>query len=129
MRKKAPPGEKPLFWVASSKRDLMSMPDKVVRHIGSALGVAQYGGKHPDSKAWKGLGSGVFEVVSDFDINTFRAAYVVRFARAIYVLHCFQKKSTKGIKTAKVDVDLMAQRLKAAASDYEERFGGKEKER
>ena len=101
MRKKAPPGEKPLFWVASSKRDLMSMPDKVVRHIGSALGVAQYGGKHPDSKAWRGLGSGVFEVVSNFDTNTFRAAYV----------------------------DLMAQRLKAAASDYEERFGGKEKER
>lgn len=129
MRKKTPPSEKPLHWVASSKRDLMSMPDSVVRHIGSALGVAQYGGKHPDAKVWKGLGAGVFEVVSDFDTNTFRAAYVVRFARAIYVLHCFQKKSPKGIKTAKVDVELMAQRLKSAASDYEERYGGKEKKR
>lgn len=129
MRKKAQLGEKPLHWVASSKRDLISMPDSVVRHIGSALSVAQYGGKHPDAKVWKGLGAGVFEVVSDFDTNTFRAAYVVRFARAIYVLHCFQKKSPKGIRTAKVDVDLMAQRLKAAASDYEERYGGKEKTR
>ncbi len=129
MRKKLPPGEKPLHWVASSKRDLLSMPEAVVRHIGSALGVAQYGGKHPDAKAWKGLGAGVFEVVSDFDTNTYRAAYVVRFEKAIYVLHCFQKKSPKGIKTAKADVDLMAQRLKSAAGDYEERYGAKEKTR
>lgn len=72
---------------------------------------------------------GVFEVVSDFDTNTYRAAYVVRFEKAIYVLHCFQKKSPKGIRTAKVDVDLIAQRLKSAASDYKERYGAEEKKR
>ena len=129
MSKKPPPAQKPLHWVASSKRDLMSLPKAVVRHIGSVLGVAQYGGKHPDAKVWKGLGTGVFEVVSDFDTNAYRAAYLVRFEKAIYVLHCFQKKSPKGIRTAKVDVDLIAQRLKSAASDYEERYGAKEKRR
>lgn len=129
MRKKAPVGERPLHWVASSKRDLISMPEPVVRHIGSVLGVAQYGGKHPDAKAWKGAGPGVFEVVSDFDTNTYRAAYVVRFEKAIYVLHCFQKKSPKGIRTAKVDVDLIGRRLKSAAEDYEERYGEKEGKR
>ncbi len=98
-------------------------------HIGSALSVAQYGGKHPDAKAWKGLGSGVFEVVSNFDTNTFRAAYVVRFAEAIYVLHCFQKKSPSGIRAAKTDVDLIAQRLRMAAADHEERYGKAKKER
>jgi hypothetical protein len=65
------PGEKPLYWVGASKRDLMAMPAAVIRHIGTALSVAQYGGKHPDAKPWKGLGPGIFEVVSDFDTNTF----------------------------------------------------------
>ena len=62
MRRRLAPGEKPLFWIGSSKRDLLVMPDAVVRQIGTALSVAQYGGKHPDSKPWKGLGTGVFEV-------------------------------------------------------------------
>lgn len=99
------------------------MPEAVVRHIGSALGVAQYGGKHPDAKIWRGLGPGVFEVVSDFDTNAYRAAYVVRFERAIYVLHCFQKKSLGGVRTAKVNVEMIERRLKAAQADYEVRYG------
>lgn len=123
MRQSSVPGEKPLYWVASSKRDLLAMPERVVRHVGSALSVAQYGGKHPDAKAWKGSGPGVFEVVSDFDGNTFRAAYVVRFEKAIYVLHCFQKKSPSGIRTGRTDVQLVARRLKKATTDYEERHG------
>ena len=91
MRRRLAPGEKPLFWIGSSKRDLLAMPDPVVRQMGAALSVAQYGGKHPDAKLWKGLGPGVFEVVSDFKTDTFRAGYVVRFEHALYVLHCFQK--------------------------------------
>jgi hypothetical protein len=73
MRRRLAPGEKPLFWIGSSKRDLLAMPDPVVRQIGAALSVAQYGGKHPDAKPWKGLGPGVFEVVSDYKTDTFRA--------------------------------------------------------
>ena len=73
MRRRLAPGEKQLFWIGSSKRDLLAMPDPVVRQIGAALSVAQYGGKHPDSKPWKGLGPGVFEVVSDYKTDTFRA--------------------------------------------------------
>jgi phage-related protein len=65
MRRRLAPGEKPLFWIGSSKRDLLAMPDPVVRQM-AALSVAQYGGKHPDAKPWKGLGPGVFEVVSDY---------------------------------------------------------------
>jgi phage-related protein len=85
MSRKLAPGEKALIWVGSSKRDLLAMPEEVIRHLGGALGVAQYGGKHPDARPWKRLGPGVFEVVSDFETNTYRAAYVVRFERAIYV--------------------------------------------
>jgi phage-related protein len=52
-------GEKPLIWVGASKPDLVAMPEAVIRHLGGALGVAQYGGKHPDAKPWKGFGPGV----------------------------------------------------------------------
>ena len=67
MLRKLAPGEKPLFWIGSSKRDLLAMPDSVVRQMGAALSVAQYGGKHPDAKPWRGLGPGVLEVVSDIN--------------------------------------------------------------
>jgi phage-related protein len=123
MRRQPEPREKPLYWVGASKHDLLAMPEPVIRHIGFALGVAQYGGKHPDAKRWKGQGPGLFEVVSDFDTNTFRAAYVVRFEKAIYVLHCFQKKSPRGVRTAKTDVNLIDRRLKSVKADYEVRYG------
>ena len=103
--------------------DLLAMPDSAIRGIGMALGVAQYGSKHPSAKPWKGQGPGVFEVVEDFDGDTFRAIYTVRFAKAVYVLHCFQKKSPTGVKTAKSDINLVTQRLKAAQREYEIRYG------
>lgn len=106
---------KPLEWVASSKKDLMSMPSEVVDVFGFALHVAQHGGKHSQAKPLKGFGSaGVLEVVEDDDGNTYRAVYTVRFDNALYVLHCFQKKSHKGIATPKQDIDLVRDRLKLA---------------
>ena len=50
------PGEKPLFWVGSAKRDLLDFPDAAKDEIGVALSVAQFGGKHPKAKPWKGEG-------------------------------------------------------------------------
>src|SRR5215510_12468186 len=67
------PGEKPLDWVGSSKRDFLAFPEPVKDEMGNALGVAQFGGKHPAAKPWKGEGPGVFEVVEDHDRNTYRA--------------------------------------------------------
>ncbi len=123
MRSTRLPGERPLLWIGSSKKALLAMPGPVVRSIGMALEVAQLGGTHPASKAWKGLGPGVREIVDDHDRSTFRAVYTVKFRKAIYVLHCFQKKSPRGIETAKVDVDLVARRFRAAKEDYEARYG------
>ena len=117
------PSEKPLEWTGSSKRDLLGFPEVARRNIGYALGLAQLGGKHPASKAWHGEGSGVFEVVESAEGNAYRAVYTVRFAKAVYVLHCFQKKSPTGIKTAKTDVDLIHQRLQAAQQHYEVHHG------
>src|SRR5438445_11781197 len=96
-------GEKPLFWIGSSKDALVAFPDAVKDEIGTALSVAQVGGKHPHTKPWKGEGPGVFELVEDHRGDTYRAVYTVRFERAVYVLHTFQKKSPSGIKTARKD--------------------------
>ena len=109
-------GERPLHWVGTAKRELLTFPEAVKDDMGTALSVAQFGGKHPASKPWKGAGSGVLEVVQDHDGNTFRAVYTVRFRLAVYVLHCFQKKSHKGIQTPKPDVALVTHRLHLASS-------------
>ncbi len=114
--------EKPLEWTGASKRDLMDFPDDARRAIGYALGVAQLGARHPAAKPWKGQGPGVLEVVESHDGNAYRAVYTVRFAKALYVLHCFQKKSPSGVRTAKNDIDLIHQRLKAAEQHYEEHY-------
>lgn len=117
------PQEKPLHWIGSAKKDLLAFPGETMDDFGYALGVVQLGGTPPSAKPWKGEGAGVFEIVEDHRGDTYRVAYTVRFAKAVYVLHCFQKKSPSGIRTAKNDVDLIHERLKTAHADYEERYG------
>lgn len=121
------PGEKPLYWVASALHDLLAFPESVKDEIGIALSVAQFGGKHPCAKPWKGQGPGVLEIVEDYRGDTYRAVYTVKFEQAVYVLHAFQKKSPKGIKTALPDVELVSRRLRMAGEDYEERYGKRQK--
>lgn len=115
--------KKPLFWVGSSKRELLDMPQAVRREFGYALSVAQHGGHHAAAKPWKGEGPGLFEIVTDHDRGTYRAVYTAQFRSAIYVLHCFQKKSPRGIRTARRDVERVRARLAAARSDHEARHG------
>lgn len=106
---------KPLRWVGSAKKDLQAMPDEVQDTFGYALHLAQSGGKHAQAKPLKGFGSaGVLEVVESEAGSTYRAVYTVKIAGALYVLHCFQKKSTSGIATPKPAMDLVRERLKAA---------------
>jgi phage-related protein len=126
-RPKRVPGEKPLFWTASSKEDLLAFPEAVIDEIGTALSVAQFGGKHASAKPWRGEGPGVFEVVEDYRADTYRAVYTVKFGSAVYVLHAFQKKSPSGIKTARKDVELIRRRLNEARADYEVRYAKDEK--
>ncbi len=96
------------------------MPSAVVDVVGYALHLAQIGLKHDQAKVLKGFGSaGVLEVVEDDDGNTYRAVYTVRYKNAVYVLHCFQKKSHKGISTPKQDMDIVEARLKLARQDSE----------
>jgi phage-related protein len=117
------PGERPLYWVGSSFKDFLGLPVPVQQSLGAGLGGVQFGGMPPHAKPWKGEGPGVVEIREDHRGDTFRAIYTVRFERAIYVLHVFQKKSKRGIKTDRGDQELVASRLRDAERDYEAKNG------
>lgn len=96
----------------------MALPDEIQSEFGYALFLAQEGLKPESAKRLKGFaGAGVLEVVENFDGNTYRAIYTVKFEDAVYVLHCFQKKSKSGVSTPKQDVDLIKSRLKAVEGE------------
>jgi phage-related protein len=108
---------RPLRWVGSAKKDLAAMPADVQDTFGYALHLAQAGGKHSQAKPLRGWGgAGVLEVMEDHHGDTYRAVYTVRYAMAVYVLHCFQKKSASGIATPKPDTALIQARLKAVTA-------------
>jgi phage-related protein len=121
----AKPGDrdapKPVRWVGDSKEALSDFPEDVRRRVGAALWEAQLGRKVAYAKPLKGFGgAGVLEIVDDFDGDTFRSVYTVRFAGAVYVLHAFQKKSKRGIAAPKAELEVIDQRLKRAKEDYEQ---------
>ena len=114
---------RPVRWVESSRRDLKTFPKAVRRDIGQALYAAQRGEEYPSVKALKGFGGrSVLEIVAPHATDTYRAVYTVRFHDAVYVLHAFQKKSTRGIATPQQDIELIRQRLAAAERDHRERL-------
>ena len=123
------PKEKPLEWMGSSLDAIRDVPEDVKDEFGFALYEAQKGKMPKRAKPLSGVGGGVFEVVSDDDGSTYRAVYTARLKWAIYVLHVFQKKSTKGIKTPKKEIDLIKSRLKDAIKHHEEKYEQKLKKK
>jgi phage-related protein len=105
---------KPAVFVGSSRRDLQAFPGAARREIGQALFESQLGEHPAGAKPVKGFGSGVLEIRKNVGGGAFRAVYTVRFEGVLYVLHVFQKKSTKGIATPKLHLDLIKLRLRQA---------------
>lgn len=113
--------ERPIEWIGSSHKDLMALPVEVRRVFGYALSLAQSGDQHNDAKAPRGFGgAGVLEVLESTVGGTYRAVYTVKFKEAVFVLHCFQKKSKKGIATPKEDMDIVHARLKVTEARAKE---------
>ncbi len=107
--------EKPLEWIASSYKDLMALPGDIRRRFGYALSLAQMGDQDDSAKVLKGFsGAGVLEIIEDDSGGTYRAIYTVKFPEAVFVLHCFKKKSKRGIATPREDMDTVRARLKVA---------------
>lgn len=117
-----PRPERPLFWIATSRKDYAEFPPRIQEEFGFQLFLAQTGQHPPSAKALKGLGSGVVELIGDYVGDTFRSVYTVRFETAVYVLHSFKKKSKRGIRTPKAELDLIKRRLQVAQTDYKSRM-------
>lgn len=116
---------RPAVFVGSSRKDLRAFPGKVRQEIGQALFEAQLGDHPRSAKSLKGFGSGVLEIRDNFDGDTYRAVYTVRLEGVLYVLHAFQKKSTKGMATPQRHLDLIRQRLREAEAIHKARKGAK----
>ena len=101
-------------WVGGSREQLQTFPEPVRKDIGHALYRVQIGETPPSAKPMKGIESGVFEIIDNYNTDTYRAVYAVKVGRSMYVLHCFQKKSKRGIRTPKKEMDLIKRRLKRA---------------
>jgi phage-related protein len=93
-------------------REFEKFPEAVRSTFLVALSIAAEGGKADIAKPMQGLGSGVFEIALPFRGDAFRAVYAVQLGEDVWVVHAFQKKSTRGIKTPKHEVDLIKDRLK-----------------
>ncbi|HEX7387608.1 MAG TPA: type II toxin-antitoxin system RelE/ParE family toxin [Castellaniella sp.] len=99
----------------------MELPMSVRKFVGHALDLAQRGERHEAAKVLSGFGSaGILEIIEDDSGSTYRTVYTVRFPEAVFVLHAFQKKSTRGIATPKPDMDIIRRRLKVAATMAQE---------
>ena len=113
------------IFIGSSQKDIREFPEEVKDDVGFALYQIQQGATPESVKRLKGLGSGVLEIIEDFDGDTYRAVYTVKFEEAVYVLHCFQKKSKQGSETPPRDAELIRQRLKIAEEYHKMNFGRK----
>jgi phage-related protein len=111
------PGLRPINWMGDSRKLIRDFPLAVQKRVGDALQLVQFGGMPLEAKPFKGVGSGVYEIVRRFDTDTYRAVYAIQIADEIYVLHAFQKQSKSGIKTPKKDVDLIKQRYRQAIEE------------
>lgn len=97
------------------------LPGPLPGSVGYALSLAQVGEKADTAKVLTGFGgAGILEVIEDDSAGTYRAVYTVKFAEAVFVLHCFQKKSKSGISTPKPDMDIIRSRLKIAEQQAQE---------
>jgi phage-related protein len=118
---------KPVEWMGSSRADLRALPEDPRRVFGFALHQAQLGRHHRAAKRLRGEFAGLIEVIDDFDGNTYRAVYTLKLAGAVYVLHVFQKKSTRGIATPKHELATIRDRWQRAKAHHAAHYheGGK----
>lgn len=108
---------KTLVWVGSSLDDLKKLPIHIQREIGFSLHQIQEGKTPVNVKMMKGLGAGIYEIISNFNKGTYRAVYAAKLDNQIYVLHVFQKKSKQGIETPKQEISLIKSRFTLAKND------------
>jgi phage-related protein len=106
-----------ISWIQSARREFDAFPESVRRKIGFALDRAGDGGKADSAKPLRGIEGGAFEIVANDRSGTYRTVYVLKLGADIWVVHAFQKKSARGIKTRQRDMDLIRERIRRLRED------------
>ena len=106
------PRSRPVSWIRGALKDFEGFPEGARSICLTALTIVAEGGKPDIAKPLHGMGSGVFEIALPFRGDAFRVVYRVQLDQDIWVVHAFQKKSRRGIKTPKHEMDLIRDRLK-----------------
>lgn len=102
--------EKEIRWVGTAYQDILCFPEGARKEAGHQLGNVQAGLEPDDWKPFDEAGAGIKEIRIWDKTGTYRVMYVAKFEEAIYVLHCFQKKTQT---TAKKDKDIVVTRYRA----------------
>jgi phage-related protein len=108
---------KPIEFRGDSLDELRTFPLLARREAGHQLDQVQNGQEPDDWKPFNTIGQGVKEIRIRDAAGAFRVIYIAKFANAVYVLHCFQKKTEK---TCKADVDLIAKRYRDLLKELEQ---------
>ena len=98
-------------WIKAAHKEFGKFPQGAQTIILRALTIAAEGSKADIAKPMKGLGSGVIEIALAYRSDAYRTVYAVTMGEDIWVVHAFQKKSTRGIKTPKKEIDLIRSRI------------------
>jgi phage-related protein len=99
-------------WLNAAWRSFGEFPEQVRRQIAFGLDRAAEGGKADNAKPLHGIDGGVFEITANDRSGTYRAVYAIKIGTDIWVVHAFQKKSVRGIKTPQREIDLIRERIK-----------------
>jgi phage-related protein len=103
---------RPISWIKAALNEFETFPQGAQSILLNGLTIAAEGGKADIAKPMHGMGSGVFEIALPFRGEAYRVVYGVQVAEEIWVIHAFKKKSPRGVKTPKREVDLIRDRLK-----------------
>jgi phage-related protein len=103
---------RPISWIKAARKDFERFPEEAQSICHAALTVVSEGGKPDIAKPLAGLGSGLMEIALPHRGEAFRLVYGVQIGEEIWVIHAFQKKSTRGIETPKHEIELVKDRLK-----------------
>jgi phage-related protein len=101
-----------ISWIKAARKDFEAFPARAIDRALDALTIVADGGTPDVAKPLAGLGAGVWELAIKERGDAYRVVYALQLEDDIWVVHAFQKKSTKGISTPRHEIDLVRARIK-----------------
>ena len=101
-----------ISWIKAARKDFEAFPARAIDRALDALTIVADGGTPDVAKPLAGLGAGVWELAIKERGDAYRVVYALQLEDDIWVVHAFQKKSTKGISTPRHEIDLVRDRIK-----------------